>query len=298
MISDKLNFNLKQTNENKVHIRKNNNNIFNSVRDIIEIYNRKDISEEFAYFLGNLQNLSFAEVNDYFKQLIQRKTENKALIPFDAFTDSSKRIKTPQAPYIKTKSRKQYTLVLDLDETLIHLKLNNDNLKGVVTFRPGLFDFLDEVMKIYELVIFTCGTVQYAEPIIDSIESKKNYFDFRLYRDHTTFVNGEYVKDLSLVGRDLDKTIIVDNIPANFRLQKDNGIFIKSFYSHENNNDTSLYELIPVLKKIVENSPQDIRKELAKYKTEIVKKISTNLNTNNKVGRITSLVNNIAGIHS
>ncbi len=129
-------------------------------------------------------------------------------------------------------------------------------MKGIVTFRPGLFDFLDEMYSLYELIVFTCGTVQYAEPIIDTIENKKNYFDHRLYRDHTQFVNGEYVKvrrlfkkDLSLIGRDITKCIIVDNIPQNFRLQKDNGIFIKSFYS-DNTNDDSLTHLTPILKSI------------------------------------------------
>ena len=63
-----------------------------------------------------------------------------------------------------------------------------------MTFRPGLFNFLDEMSSLYELIVFTCGTLQYAEPIIDSIENKKSYFDHRLYRDHTQFVNGEYVK--------------------------------------------------------------------------------------------------------
>ena len=74
----------------------------------------------------------------------------------------------PTAPFIKTTDKKPYTLILDLDETLIHLKtvniLNlikiNDSLKGVISYRPGLHTFLDEVSKFYELVIFTCGTRQ------------------------------------------------------------------------------------------------------------------------------------------
>jgi len=270
-----LNINNMKEGENKVLIRKNNNTLFNSVRDVIDIYNKKTITENFAYFLSSLQNLSLIEVNDYFKQNQQRNEVMKAIIPLDNLTDFSKNAKLPQPPFVKTKPKKPYTLVLDLDETLIHLKINKDG-KGVITFRPGLFDFLEEMSKLYELVLFTCGTQQYAEPIIAAIEKKRTFFDYKLYRDHTSFLNGDYVKDLSMIGRDMSRMLIVDNIPQNFRLQKDNGIFIKSFYS-DNTSDTSLNELTNILKRLIQNSPSDIRKELSLYKNEIVKKVSTNL---------------------
>lgn len=54
------------------------------------------------------------------------------------------------------------------------------------------------------------------------------------------------LKDLSKIGRPLDKTIIVDNIADNFLMQKDNGIFIKSWY--DDPYDTELRDLIPLLK--------------------------------------------------
>jgi hypothetical protein len=36
-------------------------------------------------------------------------------------------------------------------------------------------------------------------------------------------------------------------MPQNFRLQKENGIFIKTFYG-DDTNDTALFELTPILK--------------------------------------------------
>jgi CTD small phosphatase-like protein 2 len=57
------------------------------------------------------------------------------------------------------------------------------------------------------------------------------------------------VKDLSKLGRDLDKTIIVDNIAENFLLQKMNGIFVQTWY--EDPQDIELKQLIPLLKQIV-----------------------------------------------
>jgi TFIIF-interacting CTD phosphatase-like protein len=62
-------------------------------------------------------------------------------------------------PYLNKKSLKEYTLVLDLDETLIHFKIdNNDDNKGLLRLRPGIFDFLDSMTCIYEIVIFTAAT--------------------------------------------------------------------------------------------------------------------------------------------
>ena len=58
------------------------------------------------------------------------------------------------------------------------------------------------------------------------------------------------MKDLSRIGRDISRTIIVDNIAENFQLQPENGIFIKSWFADEN--DTALFELAPLLTAIAE----------------------------------------------
>lgn len=54
-----------------------------------------------------------------------------------------------------------------------------------------------------------------------------------------------YLKDLSLLGRDITKMIIVDNVAENFRSQPDNGIFIKSWFDDEE--DNALDQLTPLL---------------------------------------------------
>jgi CTD small phosphatase-like protein 2 len=57
------------------------------------------------------------------------------------------------------------------------------------------------------------------------------------------------VKDLSLLGRDINKTIIIDNISDNFILQPDNGIFISTWY--DDMRDRFLDEITPLLCEIV-----------------------------------------------
>jgi len=72
----------------------------------------------------------------------------------------------------------------------------------------------------YEVVIFTAGTKDYADWALAHLKNQAAYMyiDYRLYRDHTIQCMDVFIKDLSQLGRDLDKTIIVDNITENFLL--------------------------------------------------------------------------------
>jgi CTD small phosphatase-like protein 2 len=69
--------------------------------------------------------------------------------------------------------------------------------------------------------------------------------------------------------------IIIDNMPQNFKLQKENGIFIHTFWG-EDPNDSALKDLMQILEKIAQEKG-DLRILLQKYKDEIVKKVSSNL---------------------
>ena len=80
------------------------------------------------------------------------------------------------------------------------------------------------------------------------------------------------MKDLSKLGRDLSKVIIVDNVFDNFKLQPDNGIFVQSWFNDAN--DTILSELLPLLKEIVERNAPDVRIALKEFRDQLVQKIS------------------------
>ena len=181
-----------------------------------------------------------------------------------------------EVPYLKNKTNKKFTLVLDLDETLISFKLEpGEENKGIIRFRPYLDSFLQKVKEKYEIIVFTSGTKDYADPLEDAIEQEGDYFDARLYRQHTIAYGKDIVKDISRIGRPLDKICIVENMPQNYRLQKENGILIKSFYG-EDIYDTALASLGEILMKIA-NEFNDVRKGIAKYKNEILNNVTSNL---------------------
>ena len=64
-------------------------------------------------------------------------------------------------------------------------------------------------------------------------------------------------------------------MPQNFRLQKENGITINTFFGNDLD-DSALYELVPILKHIAE-SGKDARIGLNKYRKEIVEKVTSNI---------------------
>ena len=132
--------------------------------------------------------------------------------------------------------------------------------------------------KKYELIVFTSATNEYADPLLTAIEKDKKYFDYKLYRQHTIIYNNEIVKDISKIGRPLDKIIIVDNLVQNFRLQKENGIMIKPFWG-EDYYDNALIELKDILNKIA-NEFTDVRIGIKKYKDDILSKVSSTVSKN------------------
>ena len=149
----------------------------------------------------------------------------------------------PQEPYLNQINPKyKYTLVLDLDETLVHYISDNDS--AYIQIRPGTEDFLIDLAKYYEIVIFTAALQKYADIVINSIDPN-NVISYRLYRQHTISIGNSNVKDLTKLGRDLRYVIIVDNCLENFAMQSRNGLKIIDFEGNEF--DDELEYLNPII---------------------------------------------------
>jgi len=197
-----------------------------------------------------------------------------------------------------TNKKHKQTILLDLDETLIHVDFENKyknydailyfdnidengeiekNIQINLILRPGLFQFLDFINKYFEVFIYTASYKNYADTIIDYIEKDKKYFSLRLYRENCIYLKpGIYIKDLRIIKeRELKDMIIIDNSLFSFANQLDNGILVTSFFN--DSNDSFLLNLINYLQYYILNA-YDVRiinKENFKFqeiKKEIINK--------------------------
>lgn len=116
--------------------------------------------------------------------------------------------------------------------------------------RPGLREFLQQISKFANLVLFTAGLEGYASPLVDRIDVDNN-FSLRLYRSSTVSTEyREHVKDLSCVSKDFCRVVIVDNNPFSFLLQPLNGIPCIPFSAGQPCDEQLIEVLLPLLKHL------------------------------------------------
>jgi len=163
---------------------------------------------------------------------------------------------------------KRKTLVLDLDETLIHSQhdgmgrqtvarpgvpadftlnvvIDNHPVSFFVHKRPHVDYFLETVSKWFDLVVFTASMEVYGKAVCDKLEENKVIFKRRLYRQDCRLEFQSYTKDLAQVNSDIGSVFILDNSPGAYRHYTENAIPIKSWFSDQY--DTCLLNLLPVL---------------------------------------------------
>ncbi|KAM9977428.1 hypothetical protein ACTFIR_011295 [Dictyostelium discoideum] len=174
---------------------------------------------------------------------------------------------------IQNLNQPKKTLILDLDETLVHSTLkpvthNQITVKVLIedmdcTFyvikRPHVDYFLEKVSQWYDIVIFTASMQQYADPLLDQLDTHK-VFKKRLFRDSCLEKHGNFVKDLSMIDQDLTSTIIIDNSPIAYSNNLENALPIDNWMG-DNPSDTSLLSLLPFLEMI--RHVQDVRSILS-----------------------------------
>ena len=279
-------------NEIKKMIFKNCTNIVKNISNILNLY--KIIGEPFYFDFYEifcvLSQITEKEINNYFcmylfKAKKPKKSNNnivhkKPKIIFynnilntdvELYEYKKNRI---HPPYITTPSEKKYTLVLDLNNTLINYNENISSNDNIFILRPGLLSFLNTLKPIYELISFTNESKEMSDKYLKEIETNKKYFDFNLYKEHNILIGRNLVKDISKIGRDMKKIIIVDKLYENIKATPHNGILIKPYFGEKDQSDTVLFELKKLLILVHKMGYEDIRTAIKNYESDIKYKIT------------------------
>lgn len=156
----------------------------------------------------------------------------------------------PSKLLIPSKTSPKPMLVLDLDETLLHVeyktpayfdfRIECDKRLLFVQVRPNVKTFLENVRPHYQLAVFTAAQPNYADPMLNRIDPER-YIAFRFYRHNCRMFKDVYVKDLEMLGTPLERTLLVDNHPGSYMVQRNNGIPIKAYLG--GSDDKALLEL-------------------------------------------------------
>uniref|UniRef100_A0A8B9QG35 protein-serine/threonine phosphatase n=2 Tax=Palaeognathae TaxID=8783 RepID=A0A8B9QG35_APTOW len=166
-------------------------------------------------------------------------------------------------PEVTQQDQGRICVVIDLDETLVHssfkpisnadfivpVEIEGTTHQVYVLKRPFVDEFLRRMGELFECVLFTASLAKYADPVTDLLD-QRGVFRARLFRESCVFHQGCYVKDLSLLGRDLHKTLILDNSPASYIFHPGNAVPVQSWF--DDMADTELLNLIPIFEELSE----------------------------------------------
>ncbi|XP_019959806.1 carboxy-terminal domain RNA polymerase II polypeptide A small phosphatase 2 [Paralichthys olivaceus] len=164
-------------------------------------------------------------------------------------------------PEVNAEDQGKICVVIDLDETLVHssfkpisnadfivpVEIEGTTHQVYVLKRPYVDEFLQRMGELFECVLFTASLAKYADPVTDLLD-QCGVFRTRLFRESCVFHQGCYVKDLSRLGRDLHKTLILDNSPASYIFHPNNAVPVVSWF--DDVEDAELLNLLPVFEEL------------------------------------------------
>jgi import inner membrane translocase subunit TIM50 len=154
-----------------------------------------------------------------------------------------------------------YTLVIALEDLLIRSEWTREKGWRFVK-RPGMDYFIRYLSQYYELVIFSSTSMGIADPVVRKLDPY-HFAMWTLFREATKWKDGEMVKDLSYLNRDLSKVIMIDCDSKFVRNQPENSIVLPKWNGDPK--DKELVALIPFLEYIHTVQSPDVRKVLKSF---------------------------------
>ncbi|KAH8304493.1 CTD nuclear envelope phosphatase 1 homolog [Drosophila kikkawai] len=235
----------------------------------------------------------FANLGNHFKHLFAHLLDKIYRSFFSGRAgDAYKEVPPSHASLRRLQTVGRKTLVLDLDETLVHSCYTdpetqdqvgcgqiperavpdyqidvtidaNSTIPFRVFKRPHVDKFLSLVSKWYDLVIYTASLEVYASKVVDLLDGGREMLTRRLYRQHCHSTTALFTKDLTLVSEDLRGVFIIDNSPNAYLYFPNNALPIKSFIYDPD--DKELLKLLPFLDAL--RFTKDVRSVLGRRVT-------------------------------
>eukprot|EP00659_Diplonema_papillatum_P003649 gene3649-5677_t len=190
----------------------------------------------------------------------------RGLTPFSvpnlAFSPTTGELKAAAAsprhlipPQHKTPHYGKLTVVFDLDETLV-----SNRRPGVAPAqtRHYLNHMFQLLRGLVEVVLWTASTPQTGQPVVQQIDPHGEFFHHVVYRHDGWFTEGTHTKDLKLLGRDMDKVIIVENTPNCCKFNPQNAILVEDFVGDHSKPDRTLLSVAQIIRGAVESANRKI----------------------------------------
>lgn len=232
-----------------------------SKKDKEQIDQRKEDNVVIAQ-QGNNEDLVDLDLQDF---------DEESLMDLTKFQEGQ--YKNPETGWLLGKKDSKFgnkkCLILDLDETLVHssfkylrtadfvipVEIDNQVHHVYVIKRPGVDEFLKKVGQWYEVVVFTASVLKYGDPLLNKLDINKS-IHHRLFRDSCYNYEGNFIKNLSQIGRPLSDSIIIDNSPASYIFHPQHSVPISSWFSDTHDNE--LLDLLPFLEDLSKDNVDDV----------------------------------------
>ncbi|KAJ1665109.1 mitochondrial inner membrane protein required for protein import [Coemansia sp. RSA 1813] len=154
-----------------------------------------------------------------------------------------------------------YTLVLNLDDMLIHMDWSKESGWRIAK-RPGLDHFLAYMASMYEVVVFSTQPSHSGMLVMERLDPLE-YAPYRLYKDHMRNIDGKNYKDLTTINRDMSRVIMIDVTPDSIKMQPDNVLMARPF--HGDAKDNWIEQITEFLEYVHMMEPKDVRSWIKTY---------------------------------
>ena len=273
--------NILRKNENLLYCKVKNHSTYNNIISFSKYYYSSTHHEKQSNNIKQKQssNTKFIYCGIFASCLIGyglygyfKKSENDIFFPFKKIISIGRSIYNfltlPYNSYvlldklIPTTKGVEKTLVLNLNKTLVSYKYSLFDGFEILK-RPGLQKFIEELSKVYEIVIFSNEDIGMIEEISLALDPSQKYINSKLGKESIRIYKGRSIKDLNYLNRNLSNVVVLDFDLDNVQLHPNNTIVVPEFSG--DGKDRELLYLLVFLKEMGRSDIKDIRNELKKW---------------------------------